>query len=623
MILPDDAKRIIDILAQSSYSAYAVGGCVRDAIMGRKVSDYDITTSAPPMQVEEVLEQNGIKYVETGLKHGTITAVIDHKPYEITTFRTDGKYSDNRHPESVSFVTDVKDDLSRRDFTINAIAYNDNEGYVDLFGGREDIDKRIIRTVGDADKRFQEDALRIMRALRFSSQLGFSIEENTEKAIFANKHLLENIANERIYSELIKILIGDNCEDVLLKYREVIAVVIPELRPSFDFPQHNKWHLYDVYTHSVKSVALIPKKDYMRLAMLLHDIGKPQCKTTDEDGCDHFYSHAQIGAEKAETILKRLRVSNDIRNNAVTLIENHSNYLSHKTSTIKRRMRVLGEELIFDFIDFQIADLKSHNPKYANKEIRALEEIRQITNEIINSKEAFSIKELDINGYDLMALGFEGKEISEVLEKLLEEVIANPEKNKKEILIRVTKRLITRKNPRLAGYDYSSNGIYFITICTNDMKCILSKINECNNISHSAQEQVNNVGAIHESPEEVSLSEYGLIVKKHISSLPKRFGISIPKYVIMPNHIHLLIVIDNRAIRESPLHSTRSTISNIIGYLKMNASKEIHRIDANINVWQRGFYDHIIRDEEDYLNHLQYIDENPKKWLLGKDEYYL
>ena len=441
MFLPDDAKRIIDLLTRSSFKAYAVGGCVRDAIMGREVNDYDITTSALPNQVEEILDENNIRYIETGLKHGTITAVINHKPYEITTFRTDGKYSDNRHPESVVFVNNVEDDLARRDFTINAIAYNEKDGICDPYGGKKDIENKLIRAVGDADTRFKEDALRIMRALRFSSQLGFEIEEKTKEAIFFDKELLCNIAKERIYTELVKLLLGKNCERVLLEYRDIIAVFIPELIPSFDFEQHNKWHIYDVYTHSVKSVAFCTEKDYMRLAMLLHDIGKPHCRTTDENGCDHFYNHAKIGAEQAEIILRRLRVSNDILHKAVTLIENHSNYLSHKPSTIKKRMRVLGDDLIFDFIDFQISDLKSHNMEYASSEIQALEEIREIAKDIIAKKEAFSIKDLKINGYDLINLGYQGKQISEMLEKLLAEVIANPAKNEKEILISIAQRM--------------------------------------------------------------------------------------------------------------------------------------------------------------------------------------
>ncbi|MBQ9530700.1 MAG: CCA tRNA nucleotidyltransferase [Eubacterium sp.] len=386
MFLSDDAKRIIELLNQSSYKAYAVGGCVRDAIMNRKISDYDITTSALPNQVEIVLKNNGIKYVETGLKHGTITAVIDHKPYEITTFRTDGKYSDNRHPESVYFVTDIKDDLSRRDFTINAIAYNDKEGFVDLFGGIDDIDKKIIKTVGDSDKRFNEDALRIMRALRFSSQLGFSVEESTKNAIFKNKELLKNIANERIYSELIKLLLGDNCSEVLKEYIDVIYVIIPEIK--------------DIYYDSLE---FSPKTDYIRLAILLKN------------------------TENYEKVLKRLRVSKDIFDKVTKLIRFSDCSISDKID-IKTVLNKIGGDLFFDLIEL----------KNVNDDDSDLITIKEETKRIIQNNEPYRIKDLKINGNDLMNIGYEGKEISEMLEFLLQEVIKNPNLNNKEELIRIS-----------------------------------------------------------------------------------------------------------------------------------------------------------------------------------------
>ncbi|MBR1763101.1 MAG: CCA tRNA nucleotidyltransferase [Eubacterium sp.] len=389
MYLPRDAKRIISLLTQSQYKAYAVGGCVRDAIMGRKVSDYDITTSALPNQVEKVLLDNDIKFVETGLKHGTITAIINHQPYEITTFRTDGKYSDNRHPESVSFVNDINEDLSRRDFTINAIAYNDEEGFIDLFGGVEDIKKRIIKTVGKSDLRFQEDALRIMRALRFSSQLSFGIEEETRLAIFKNKELLNNIAAERIYSELVKLLIGDNAGSVIKEYSEIISVIIPEYKEC-----------------DYNAIAVAPKKDYIRLAILL-------LKTDNADG-----------------ILKRLRVSNDTFDKVTKLIE-----YSRSDASVKELLNKLGVDLLFDLIELK----KAINSSFET------EKIREEATRIIESKEPYRISDLKINGNDLMALGFEGKEISSVLEKLLFEVWNNPEKNKKEILLNIASRFISRK----------------------------------------------------------------------------------------------------------------------------------------------------------------------------------
>ena len=440
MLLTRDAEKLIELLCGAGYKAYAVGGCVRDSMLNRPVSDIDICTSAKPNEVESVLEENGIRFIETGLKHGTVTAVVEHAPYEITTFRTDGEYLDNRRPERVTFVSDVKDDLARRDFTINAMAYNQSEGIIDCFGGREDIENRLIRAVGNADVRFNEDALRIMRALRFSAVLGFEIEESTEKALFDNRELLKNIACERIYTELIKLLRGAYCENVLLKYREIIAVVIPELKPCFDFPQNSKWHIYDVYTHIVKSTALSADKDYIRLALLLHDIGKPFCRTTDEKGQDHFKGHQKISADKAYNILKRLRVSNEILNKTVTLIENHDYYITERPAVIKRWLRRLGEELTFDYIDLKIADLKTHNPLYAEPEIEALEQIRIKAQSIIESGEPYRVSDLKINGNDLKKIGFEGKAIQTELEKLINEVSGNPNCNNREKLLNFAER---------------------------------------------------------------------------------------------------------------------------------------------------------------------------------------
>lgn len=440
MTLNEGAQLLISTLQGAGYKAYAVGGCVRDAVLSRNVNDIDICTSATPEEVEKVLETNGIKFVETGLKHGTITAVVEHKPFEITTFRTDGEYLDNRRPENVTFVTDLKEDLSRRDFTVNAMAYNAQEGIVDCFGGIEDIKNKLIRAVGDADTRFNEDALRIMRALRFAAVLGFDIEEGTKKAIFKNKDLLLNIASERIYTELIKLLMGDYCEKVLLDYREVIAVVIPELKPCFDFPQNSKWHIYDVYTHTVKSTALAPLKDYMRLSLFLHDIGKPFCKTTDENGQDHFKGHAKVSAEKAHDILKRLKVSNEVLNKTVTLIEKHDKYISGRDTVIKRWLRELGEDLTFDYIDFKIADLSTHNMTYSEEEIEVLIQIKAKTRWIIDTNQPYKIADLKINGNDLKVLGYTGKQIQEELEVLITQVSGNPLCNTREKLLSMAMR---------------------------------------------------------------------------------------------------------------------------------------------------------------------------------------
>lgn len=440
MIINKNSKELINILIESGYKAYAVGGCVRNSILGIKINDVDITTSALPKEVETVLYNNGVKYFETGLQHGTITAVINGENIEITTFRADGDYLDNRHPSSVSFVDDLKEDLSRRDFTVNALAYNENEGIVDIFGGIDDINNKIIRAVGDPVKRFNEDGLRIMRALRFASVLGFEIEENTKKAIFECKELLLNIAWERLFSELRKLLLGDGVEKILLDYREVIAVIIPEMKNCFDFPQVSKWHIYDVYTHIVKSVAVAPEKDYIRLALLFHDIGKPECKTTDEKGQDHFKGHPKVSAEYAKVILNRFKVSNEIKNKVVSLVELHDYHITINSSNIKKWLRQLGDEFTLDFIDVKIADMKTHNLEYAQEEIDELVRIKQEAVKIINSGEPYKISDLKIKGNDLAELGYKGKEIQDELEFLIKQVSGNPKCNTYEWLIKQAKK---------------------------------------------------------------------------------------------------------------------------------------------------------------------------------------
>ena len=435
LIIDENSKAIIQLLINNGYDAYAVGGCVRDSIMGRISGDFDITTSAKPEETESVLKSAGIKYFETGIKHGTITAVVGGVNYEITTFRTDGEYCDNRHPENVRYVSDIKDDLARRDFTINAIAYNEKKGYVDLYGGIDDINAHLIRAVGNPVKRFNEDALRIMRGIRFASVLGFDIEAKTEQAMLECKELLQNISSQRIFVELIKLLQGDFCEKVLLKYKSIIGVIIPELTDCFDFPQNTKWHLYDVYSHSVKSIALAPNVDYIRFALLLHDSGKPQCKTTDSRGQDHFKGHPAVSTAIAENVMSRFKVSNDFFKKVSTLIEYHDYYIRENPVNIKKWLNRLGEEMTLDYIDVKIADLSSHNLILSVEEILTLERIKIMTENIIKRGEPYKISQLAVNGSDLINLGYRGKEIGEKLESLLNFVMENPDCNKKDILV--------------------------------------------------------------------------------------------------------------------------------------------------------------------------------------------
>ena len=440
MDIPNNANLILNALCESGYEAYFVGGCVRDFLMNRPCNDFDITTSAKPLEIEEALSRKGIRYFETGLKHGTVTAVIDGEPFEITTYRTDGEYLDARHPENVVFVSDLSEDLSRRDFTVNALAYNEHDSIVDKFGGIDDIKNGIIRTVGNPDKRFNEDALRIMRALRFASTLGFIIESETADSIHKNAELLNNISAERIYSELMKLLLGVNCEKILLEFKDVIGVIIPELIPCFSCEQNTKWHLYDVYTHIVKSVGFCENKDYLRLAVLLHDIGKPQCKTTDSKGVDHFFGHPQRSVEIASQVLRRLKTSREYTKKVLKLIEIHDKKISPTGESVKFWLRTLGEDLFFDFMEVKLADMKSHNLQFAGESLVLFEKIKRLANEIISNNEPYRICDLAIGGNEIVELGYRNAEIKNELEKLIVDVSKDPRLNTKEILKDIAKK---------------------------------------------------------------------------------------------------------------------------------------------------------------------------------------
>ena len=440
MFLPKNAEKIIDLLIENGFKAYAVGGCVRDFLLEKACDDVDIATSALPEKTESILKNNGIKVFETGLKHGTVTAVMDGEHYEITTFRKDGDYKDSRRPESVDFVSDIADDLSRRDFTVNAMAYNHKEGIVDLFGGKADLENGIIRAVGNPDKRFNEDALRIMRALRFSSVLGFNIEENTKKAIFENMQLLNNISAERIFTELTKLLVGNNALSVLDEYREVIGVIIPELKPCFDCVQNNPWHIYNVYGHIIHAVDAAPKDKIIRLAMLLHDIGKPQVKTTDEKGIDHFKTHAVVSADISKNVLKRFKVSNEIFDKVSKLVYYHQSVENVDEIRIKRWLSRIGEDYTRSLLQVKIADLLGHNPDKIGYELEKIKELQTELEETVAAGAAFKISDLKINGNDLKSLGYEGKEIGEKLNELLDLVVDDKLENDKEKLIKYLKR---------------------------------------------------------------------------------------------------------------------------------------------------------------------------------------
>lgn len=424
MILPGSAERLMNLISSAGYEAYAVGGCVRDFLMKRRCDDIDITTSAKPNELETILSDNNIKFIETGIKHGTVTAVMeDGSVFEVTTFRTEGTYSDSRHPESVSFVRDINADLARRDFTINAIAYNDTKGFADPFDGQKDIQSKLIRAVGNADVRFKEDALRIMRGIRFASTLGFDIEEETKKALFDNKELLKNISAERIYTELSKLLMGDNVYNVLVEYKEIIAVVVPELEPIFNVEQNTKWHIYDVWHHTAKSVEQAPKDLAIRYTMLLHDIGKAYSKTTDENGTDHFKGHQKISGEYAAAALKRLKVPNEIFDRAMAVVPIHDMHIGIEEKNIKKWLSRLGENTLRDLIAVKRSDKLAQNPEMIGEELARLAITEAKLNEVIVAGEPFEIKDLAVNGNDVMDFGYQGREIGLILNTILEQVI--------------------------------------------------------------------------------------------------------------------------------------------------------------------------------------------------------
>ena len=430
--LPKEVEVILQQLNKAGFSAYAVGGCVRDSLLGLTPKDWDICTSALPEETKQVF--SGFHIIETGIKHGTVTVRVNHRSYEVTTFRKDGDYKDFRHPETVEFVLDVKDDLSRRDFTVNAMAYHPQVGLVDCFDGQTDLSSKTIRCVGDAKVRFQEDALRILRGLRFAARYGFSIEKNTQYAMKECQHLLSLIARERISEELKKLLLSDYLEAILINYRGIFGQVIPEFAPMFDLEQKNPHHRYDVWEHTVKSVACSDKNLLVRLAVLFHDIGKPQTFTTDHEGVGHFYSHAKVGEALCETILRRLKFDTNTINLVKELVKYHDVQIEPIEKTVKKQLNKIGAEQFERLLLVKEADAQT--TVNAQIKLEKIDELRTIFQSILESNACFTLKDLDITGNDLLSLGIpEGKDVGTTLSVLLEMVMENKLENKRDVLI--------------------------------------------------------------------------------------------------------------------------------------------------------------------------------------------
>lgn len=434
--IPEQVRTALSLLSEAGFEAYIVGGCVRDYLLGRIPNDYDITTNALPEQTQEVFR--GYRCIDVGIQHGTVAVIIDKMQLEITTYRIDGEYSDRRHPESVTFSDSLRDDLSRRDFTVNAMACSQSGEIVDCFEGRKDLDEKTIRCVGEAAKRFDEDALRIMRAVRFAAQLDFTIEENTKNQIFALMDTLRMISAERIRAELDKLVCGKAVFDILMKYHGVAEVFIPEITETIGFEQHSIYHSFTVWEHTVRAVANAGNSVILKLTMLLHDISKPECFELHEDGSGHFPGHPERSAARASDILKRLRYDNKTIKTVTTLIKYHDTKFRTRQD-IKHIMSAIGAEQFLMLLEVQRADGVS---KKENEEhfINDLAWAKETAESIVENGECLNIKDLDINGNQLMAEGFKGSQIGGALNRILDAVLDDRLENRYDALLEFAKK---------------------------------------------------------------------------------------------------------------------------------------------------------------------------------------
>ena len=437
--LPDNVKFIIDKLEAAGFEAYAVGGCVRDSILGRTPNDWDITTSAKPLETKALFK----KTFDTGIKHGTISVLLGKEIYEVTTYRIDGEYEDSRHPKEVTFTADLKEDLLRRDFTINAMAYNPSVGLVDLYGGEEDIKNSIIRCVGNPHDRFSEDALRIMRAVRFAAQLNYDIEENTRAAIKELAGTLSNISAERIQTELVKLLTSDHPEFLKIAWElGITKVILPEFDRAMESEQNNPNHSFSVGEHTLRVMQSLPPDKVMRLAGLFHDFGKMDTKTTDKKGVDHFYGHPEVSAKIAAGVFNRLKFDNDTKAKVCRLVETHDWFIGASPSRIRRYVNKIGEEFFPQIFDFNRADILAQSFYNREEKLKDLDELKEAYLKVKEAGDCVNIKDLAVSGSDVINAGVPaGPEVGRILKKLLEEVLDEPSKNNKEYLLSRIDRL--------------------------------------------------------------------------------------------------------------------------------------------------------------------------------------
>lgn len=438
LAIPSSAEKILRILEENGYEAYVVGGCVRDSILGRRPDDWDITTSASPEQVKGLFR----KTVDTGLQHGTVTVLMDKEGFEVTTYRVDGDYEDGRHPKEVMFTSSLEEDLKRRDFTINAMAYHPDRGLVDLFHGLEDMENQVIRCVGNPMERFQEDALRILRAVRFSAQLGFTIEENTREGIRSLAPNLKNVSAERIQVELVKLLVSPHPDYLRTAYETGITKeFLPEFDACMKTEQNTSHHCYNVGEHTLHSLLNIRADKVLRLTMLLHDMGKPVVKKTDEAGRDHFKMHGQKSEQMAKTILRRLKFDNDTLNKVCRLVKWHDARPLPEMAAVRRAVNKIGEDIFPLYLEVQMADMMAQSTYRRQEKEERIRGVKKCYEEIMEKKQCVSLKTLAVTGRDLIAAGCRpGPELGDILDGMLEHVLEYPEENTKERLMELLKK---------------------------------------------------------------------------------------------------------------------------------------------------------------------------------------
>lgn len=439
--VPEHVNFIIDTLYANGFEAYAVGGCVRDTLLGRTPQDWDITTSAKPQQVKSLFK----KTIDTGIEHGTVTVMIEHIGYEVTTYRIDGEYEDSRHPKEVTFTSNLVEDLKRRDFTINAMAYNDREGLVDAFDGISDLKNKVIRCVGDPMERFNEDALRMLRAVRFAAQLGFEIEEGTKDAVRRLAGTIAKISAERIQVEMVKLLVSAHPEEIRSAYElGLTAVFLPEFDVMMKTRQNNMHHMYTVGEHTIHAIMNIRPDKVLRITMLFHDIAKPVCKSVDEDGQEHYHGHPKEGARMTADILKRLKFDNDTIKRTCKLIEAHDDRPRINERNVRRAVNRIGIEQFPSLFEVKRADILAQSQYEREEKLRDVDEFERVYNEIIEKEQCIQKKDMHLNGRDLIQMGMKpGKQMGEVLDQIFEMVLDDPSLNDRQKLMELAHKIIT------------------------------------------------------------------------------------------------------------------------------------------------------------------------------------